>query len=188
MVTPTSPMVGQTGTLKATVTATNGTPTGGTITFSAGGVTITTCTLSAGTCSVSLPTTSLAPGTYPVIASYGGTTDYAASTSTADNVVLGKSTTTTTVVVTPNPITSPATGTITATVKRPSGSAGFPTGSVTFYADGIQIGTGTLNGSGVATFSQPTSGISNGSYTISVDYAGDSNDDTSTGSVSVTVN
>jgi hypothetical protein len=59
---------------------------------------------------------------------------------------------------------------------------------VTFYADGIQIGTGTLNGSGVATFSQPTSGISNGSYTISVDYAGDSNDDTSTGSVSVTVN
>ena len=75
--------------------------------------------------------------------------------------------------------------TFTATVTPASGT-GTPTGTVTFKDGGTQIGTGTLNTSGSATFS--TSGLAAGSHSITAVYSGDSNFSSSTSAaVSVTV-
>ncbi|HMC70600.1 MAG TPA: Ig-like domain repeat protein, partial [Mycobacteriales bacterium] len=72
--------------------------------------------------------------------------------------------------------------TFTATVT--SSGPGTPTGTVTFKDGATTLGTGTLSG-GVASFS--TSTLSVGSHTINVDYAGDGNFNTSSGSTSQTV-
>ncbi len=58
--------------------------------------------------------------------------------------------------------------TFTATVTASS----TPTGTVTFYDGTSTLGTGTLNGSGVATYS--TSGLSVGSHSITASYAANS--------------
>ena len=73
-----------------------------------------------------------------------------------------------------------------ATVTPQSGS-GTPTGSVNFIDGSTTIGNGTLNGSGVATFS--TSTLAVGTHSIAASYAGDTTFAASTSSaVSVTVN
>jgi len=73
----------------------------------------------------------------------------------------------------------------TATVAPASGT-GTPTGTVTFKDGGTQIGTGTLNASGLATFSAP--GLAVGSHSVTAAYSGDSNFLASTSAaVSVTV-
>lgn len=77
----------------------------------------------------------------------------------------------TTMTSTPNPSTIGAAVTFTVTV---SGSGGpTPTGSVTFFNSGVSIGAGTLNTSGVATFS--TSALPVGSSSITAQYSGDQN-------------
>lgn len=60
--------------------------------------------------------------------------------------------------------------TFTATVTADAPGSGMPTGLVTFYDDGVSIGTGTLSG-GVATFTD--SSLTAGSHTITVSYDGD---------------
>jgi hypothetical protein len=45
-----------------------------------------------------------------------------------------------------------------------------------------------VNGSGVASFSAPTTGYPTGTYTITANYSGDSNDDASSGTTNVTIN
>jgi hypothetical protein len=73
----------------------------------------------------------------------------------------------------------------TATVAPASGT-GTPTGTVTFKDGGTQIGTGSLNASGLATFS--ASGLAVGSHSVTAVYSGDSNFSASTSAaVSVTV-
>ena|GEM_PF-2398175 len=59
--------------------------------------------------------------------------------------------------------------TLMATV---TGSNGTPTGTVTFYSNGQSLGTGTLNGSGVATLT--TSFAAAGAYGLVAVYSGDS--------------
>ena len=68
--------------------------------------------------------------------------------------------------------------TFTATVAAVSPGTGTPTGTVNFFDGATQIGTGTLNSSGVATFS--TSTLSVGTHSITAVYAGDTNFTTST--------
>jgi CubicO group peptidase (beta-lactamase class C family) len=87
--------------------------------------------------------------------------------------------TTTTVAAAPNPATVGQSVTLTATVKKSSGT-GSPTGSVKFASGTTAIGTSTLNGSGVATFSASTNGLPPGSYPVTASYGGDSNDAVST--------
>lgn len=73
----------------------------------------------------------------------------------------------------------------TASVAHSSGT-GVPTGSVTFNNGAAPIGTGSLNLSGVATFT--SSSLAVGSYTVTATYSGDSNFSSSTSSAtSVTV-
>jgi hypothetical protein len=74
--------------------------------------------------------------------------------------------------------------TFTATVKA---AAGTPTGNVTFQDGSTTLGTGTLNGSGQATFT--TSALSVASHTITASYAGNTSFNASTsGSLAEKVN
>ena len=70
--------------------------------------------------------------------------------------------------------------TFTATVTANAPGSGIPTGTVTFLDGSTTLGTGTLNGSGIATFS--TSALTVGSHSITVVYGGDTDFTTSTSS------
>ena len=63
--------------------------------------------------------------------------------------------------------------TFTATVNGVAPGAGTPTGTVTFRDGPADLGTGTLNASGQATFI--TSGMAAGTHSITAQYNGDSN-------------
>ena len=67
-----------------------------------------------------------------------------------------------------------------------SSSAGTPTGTVNFTADGSDIGSGALDGSGAATLS--VSSLTAGPHTIVANYAGDATFDSSSSSLAQTVN
>jgi hypothetical protein len=73
--------------------------------------------------------------------------------------------------------------TFTATVTS-AASATIPTGTVTFLDGGTSIGTGTLNGSAVATFA--ISALAGGTHSITASYGGDATFASST-STAVTV-
>jgi len=174
---------GQVVTLTASSSGSYGTPTGS-ITFSTNGTTIGSATLNSGVAKFSANSSGIAPGIYPVIATYSGSSTYNSSVSAPVDVFL-KAATSTTIAAFPNPVTPPAAETLTATVKR-SGATGTPTGDVTFYSGSTVLGTANLNSSGVATFSGPTSGIGAGKYAVTAAYNGDNSDGTST-SPAVTV-
>jgi uncharacterized repeat protein (TIGR03803 family) len=183
--------VGQSVTLTATVSHTSGTaaPTGK-VTFTVGSTVIYSANVnSSGVVSFSASSNGLAPGSYPVVATYAGDSNYSGS-SGSKTVVLNKATTTTTMTASPNPVTSPAACTLTATVKRSaSSSTGYATGSVTFSVGPTVIATVNLNATGVAKLSAPTSGVPNGTYPVTAKYNGDSSDNTSTSAaVNVVVN
>jgi hypothetical protein len=65
--------------------------------------------------------------------------------------------------------TNPLTGTVTET------AGATPTGTVKFLANNVVVGSGTLNGSGVATYSWVTSCSYLGQQVLKAAYSGDSN-------------
>jgi streptogramin lyase len=81
--------------------------------------------------------------------------------------------TTTTITSSANPSVFGQAVTFTATVSATPPGSGTPTGTVTFFDNGTAMGAGSLNGSGVATFT--TSTLSLGTHPITASYAGDSN-------------
>jgi len=186
--TPNPASVGQSVTLKATITGSGATPTG-TVTFSYGSDVLHTATLSGAAASFAASTNGLPPGTYAITAKYSGDTNYNTS-SGSNSVKLEESPTTTTLTASPTSVTPPASVTLTATVKRSaSGASGTPTGSVTFYANGSDaLVTVKLNSSGVAAINASSSGYPAGKYAITAKYLGDSSDVASTSAaVDVTV-
>jgi uncharacterized repeat protein (TIGR01451 family) len=86
--------------------------------------------------------------------------------------------TTTTVTSSENPSRLGDAVTFTATVTN-GGGTGTPSGTVTFYDSSTPLGTGMLNGSGVATFA--ISSLAVGNHTITATYGGDSRFANSTG-------
>jgi alpha-tubulin suppressor-like RCC1 family protein len=84
-----------------------------------------------------------------------------------------------------NPSTIGQSVTFTATVAAASPGAGTPTGSVTFQDSGVAFGTGTLNGSDVATYT--TSYNAAALHAISAVYSGDTNFLTGAGNLRQTV-
>jgi subtilase family serine protease len=186
-ITPDAVGYGQTAALKATITASSGTASGGTVTFKAEGVTLGSCTVASGTCTFSASTLGQPLGTYPITGTYSGTTGFTGSTSPVVDATLEKATPITTLVITPNPVTVPNNATLTATVARPSGYAGTPTGTVNFYYGSTFLGSASLS-SGTAILTHSSSGLPNGTYTIKATYEGDSDDNTSSGTTSVTLN
>ncbi len=77
-----------------------------------------------------------------------------------------------------NPSSLGAAVILSATVSAASADAGVPTGTVTFSEGDAPLGTGNLNGSGVATFTTSTLGL--GQHTLTATYGGDTNFDVST--------
>ncbi len=165
--------VGTSVTLTATVTGTvgsSGTPTG-TVTFYDGTTMLGTGTLTAGVAAYA--TTGLPVGSHTVTAVYRGDSNFSGSTSAAVTITvaamatpLGTSTALTASATT---AVSGTSITFTATVTPASGTT-VPSGTVTFTDGTTMLRTGTLNGSGVATYA--TSELAVGTHSITAAYGG----------------
>jgi len=118
-----------------------------------------------------LPVTSLSAGAHSLTAVYSGNPAFASSTSSVFTETITTLTgTTTTLVAAPNPATAGESVTLTATVSpAPTGSS---LGTVSFYNGATLLGSGTLNSSGVATFS--TTSLPAGSDSLTAAYSGNS--------------
>jgi hypothetical protein len=186
-------------TLKATVARNPGSgyPTGSVTFFYDGGNAILgTVPLKSGVATLTSPSTAYPAGTYVLQAGYYGDTDDGDALSDLITVVLvpkGKDGTTTAVTLSPNPITSGQTATVSATVLQATGtSAGTPTGTMTFTitsgGQSIPLGTVKLDSSGKASVSASTSSLYAGyTYTINAVYSGNSTFYTSQGSIPLTL-
>jgi len=165
-------------TFTATVTPVTGTgmPTG-TVTFKDGSTTLGTGTLN-GSGIATYQTSSLTVGSHSITAVYAGDANDTGSTSAVVSQVV-QTTTTTSLTSSGSPSNPNQSVTFTATVTPVTGT-GTPTGTVTFKDGSTTLGTGTLNGSGIATY--PTSTLAAGSHSITAVYGGDANDTTSTSS------
>ncbi|MFZ0251960.1 MAG: Ig-like domain repeat protein [Acidimicrobiales bacterium] len=187
-VSPTSPVVGQTVTLRATVAATApgaGTPSGA-VAFSGDGASCSG-TLSGGSTDTASCTTSFPGATSgSLTATYGGDTDDVGSSGTT-TVAVGPADTTTAVTSDPP---SPVAGqsiTLTATVAAKAPGAGVPTGTVTFSGAGGPLCSGGLVEGSADTASCSTTFTGGSSGTITGTYGGDADFNGSSGSVNLSV-
>ena len=189
---PNPSVSGQAVTFTATVTVASpgsnavANPTG-TVTFYDNGVSIGTGTLSGtSTDTATFSITTLPIGTYPITAAYtsGDNNFNPSGLSSAVPQVVNPANTTTTVVSSPNPSVSGQAVTFTATVSVTSpgsNAVANPTGTVTFYDNGVSIGTGTLSDTGTDTATCTTSTLPTGTDPITAAYtSGDSNFNSST--------
>lgn len=157
-------------TLTATVSGPSGStvvPTGS-VEFMLGSTDLSSVPLD-GTGAAQLITTTLPVGADNITAVYSGDTNYNGSTSGVVTVTVALIPTTTTLMTSAANANLGTSITFTATV---SSGAGTPGGNVTFMNGSNTLGTGTLNGSGVATYT--TSSLAAGSYSITADYGGSS--------------
>ena len=117
-------------------------------------------------------------GTVVVAANQAGNGGYEAAQVVTQTILVNHATTTTVIGASSNPVLVQNATTLTATV---TGAYAVPTGSVNFVDDSSTLlGTGTLNGAGVATFT--TSSLLVGTQQITAVYTGDTN---YTGSTSI---
>lgn len=174
---------GSSVTFTATVTATGTVAPTGTVTFFDGATQLGTpqnLTAGSGTTATATYTSStLAVGTHSITAVYNGDDDDFSSTSSPYTLTVTGTTTTTTLSASSNPAIAGTSVTFTAKVTSSGGNV--PTGTVNFYNGTTLLGSGSLNGSGVATYA--TSGLAVGTYSITASYQGDANDGMSTSSI-----
>ncbi len=164
--------------IRATVTVTQGvaTPTGNVVfTDTFNGATVTLGTVALGAAGTATINPILVAGIHSIVATYGGDTNDSTSVSAplVLSVVLATTTTVLTSSANPAVVLSPI-----AFTARVTGNGGVPTGAVTFYSDGVSIGTASPNATGAA--SVTTSALASGSHSITASYAGDANDSPST--------
>src|SRR5439155_22580515 len=119
----------------------------GTVTFKDGATTLGTGPLSGGVATFS--TSTLAVGGHSITADYNGDSSFNISSGALTQTV-NKANTSTALTSSVNPSVFGQSVTFTATVTVPAPGAGTPSGTVDFKDAGTTIGTGTLNGSGVA--------------------------------------
>ena len=173
-------------TFTAVVTATGTVVPTGTVAFFDNGTQFGTGTLTAaGTTSAvaTFQTSSLTAGTHSITGSYAGDADDFASNSPALSQTVNIATSAITLAASANPAIAGKPLTLTATVTTNGGTAA---GTVNFYNGTTLLGTGTLNGTGAATFTSSTLPV--GSYSVTAVYVGDANDTGSTsGALALTV-
>jgi sugar lactone lactonase YvrE len=170
---PTPGIAGLPETISATVQLLSGSaPLAGTVTFTSGTTTLGSASLNASGVATITPT--LAPGAYQIVATYMGNTNGIGSASAPLSYSVVLATTQTALAVTPSPALVLNPITLTATV---TGNGITPTGSVNFLANGVVIGTAPL-AAGTATFTD--SGLAAGSYTMTAEYLGNTDNATST--------
>ena len=152
-------------TFTATVSSEVGAPTGS-VSFYDG-----TTLLGSGTLGLGLAiytTSGLAVGAHSITAMYAGDSNFSTQTSSALTETITLVITTITVTGSPNPQYDGQPATLTATVApAPTGS---PAGIISFYSGGTLLGTGTLDSSGVATFT--TSALLVGDDSMTAVYPG----------------
>jgi large repetitive protein len=168
-------------TFTATVTATGTVAPTGNVTFYDGATQLGSQNLTAGAGLASiatLTTSTLGVGSHIITAVYNDDADDFSSTSAAYTLTVNASTTTTTLSASANPAIAGTSVTFTAKVTSSGGNV--PTGPVNFYNGSTLLGSGTLNGSGIATYS--SSALAVGTYSITAGYQGDTNDGSSTSS------
>jgi parallel beta-helix repeat protein len=167
-------------TMTATVTSAFTTPMEN-ISFIANGTVLATVPLTAAGTALATVST-LHSGTYNITAVYGGSTEYAASTSnTIIETVLGTDTANN-LTAAPNPALPGQTVTLTAAIF--GSQTGIPlTGTVTFKDGAITLAAVPVGTNGVATFN--TSALLTGSHPITASYGGSADYNSS---VSNTVN
>src|SRR2546426_482134 len=184
--TPNPSVFGQAVTLTATVAPVLTDPLvpTGSVTFKDGATTLGTVALVNG--SASLVTSTLAAGSHSLTASYGGSLEFAVSTSAVRTQTVNPGQTTTTLTSTPNPSLAGQTVTLTATVSPVPPAVGTPTGTVTFNDGTTSLGVVTLvNGSASLTVST----FAVGSHSLTAAYSGGGNFQASTSAtVTQTVN
>lgn len=163
----------------ATVTqaSTGGVPTGA-VTFLDGASTLGTGNLNAAG-QATFTTSALTGGSHSITASYAGDTNHTGGASGALAQVVKKVASGTALVSTTNPSVFGQSVTFTATITTVNGVPA--TGTVTFFDGASTLGTGPLNGAGVATLS--TSALSVTTHAITAQYGGDTNYATSTSAV-----
>lgn len=171
-----STVYGQVVTFTTKVTSSSGTPTG-TVQILNGPTVVGTGTLVNG--SVSIPVSTLPAGSDSITASYLGGSGFAPSKSSPLTQTVTPATTATSLASSLNPAATNQSITFTATVTSQYGGAA--TGAVTFMAGSQNLGSSSLTGN-VATFT--TAFATAGTYSISAQYTGDSNN---TGSISPTL-
>jgi uncharacterized delta-60 repeat protein len=175
---------GQSVTFTATVAVTapaSGTATG-TVTFLDGATSIGTGTLSGGV--ATFATAALTTASHTINVSYGGDGNFntSAGALTGNPQVVNKANSAMTLTSSANPSVFGQPVTFTAVVSRVAPASGPVTGIVTFLSGGSTIGSGALSG-GVATFTTPSLAVSGAGYTITATYAGDSNVNAGSGSM-----
>ncbi|MBW8746301.1 MAG: Ig-like domain repeat protein [Acidobacteria bacterium] len=151
-------------TFSITVTGSGATPAGAVIVKDNGSL-LRTVSLNGG--KAALPVSTLAVGDHVITADYAGDANNAASSSNTSQKIV-QATTTLSVAASANPTVS---GQPVSLVATATSNGGVPPGQVQFLDGGVQIGTGTLNGSGVA--SLQTSSLTPGVHAITAVYVGD---------------
>ncbi len=172
-VTPNGLTTGQPVTLSASIAGSSNTPSGSVI-FSLGGKPINASINSSGVATATIA--SLAVGNYAATASYGGDSNYSASSSSAVNFTVGavgskpKQQTSLTFNATPSvPLPGQA---VTFTANAATVSGLVPTGAVNFSLNGVTV-SAPLDSNGSASGS--IKGLGAGTYSATATYAGDSN-------------
>lgn len=158
--------VGDTARLTATVTADHGTPNGSVV-FAVDGVPRAPVTLVNGVASVDTVINSA--GNHSVTASYNGGANFAPSSATLSSPIsVAKANSDLQLTLAP----SGEFGAILTVSAAATSSGGTPTGTVLFYVDGQQVGSGVLS-SGTASLVLPQLGA--GTHNVSAAYSGDNN-------------
>jgi len=162
---------GDSVTFTATVTSSDGAPTGGTVLFAVDGVVFSPVPLSGGI--VTIQDTSLSAGHHTVTAGYSGDTNHQGSSGTlSGGQTVNKQQTDTRVSSSENPSYYGDSVTFRADVSdRADTIAG---GTVQFKIDGKTFG-GPVTLSGGTAFSSATSSLGAGSHTVTAVYSGDKN-------------
>ena len=164
-ITPATAIYGQTVAFRARVSAPLGTPTGS-VSFTAGATSIGSAPLSNGI--AVLRNSTLAVGTYKVIATYGGSTSDGPS-SDAAALKISQAVSSIRLTSSQNPSNTGAQVIFTA---RLTSSAGAPTGSVAFSDGATPLGTAPVN---AGSASLPISTLAAGPHSIVAVYSGDDN-------------
>jgi len=159
---------GQSVTFTATLSSSSTPPDGEIVTFMDGSAALGTGALSGGVASFTT-TSPLKVGSHSIKSVYAGDATLAASTSAALTQTVSKAPTVITLSSNPNPSSPAQAVTFTATVTSGGGT---PTGSVTFYSDGIPMATKPLSAGGVASLTTSSLTVS---HTITATYNGSTN-------------
>jgi hypothetical protein len=139
----------------------------GTVTFSSGGSPLCTATLPLISCQTSA---TLAPGTYPVTATYSGDADYRSTTATGASFTVTKADPSFTESAAPSSVPYGTADTLSA-----AGLPGDATGTVTFTSGGNTLCVAELP----AISCQTSSTLDPGTYPVTATYSGDGNYDPS---------